>query len=45
MNNSLGAVVYMPIDAINDDNIDDFVAFSARQGGMNFALELMSNLH
>jgi hypothetical protein len=33
MNNSLGAVVYMPLTASNDDNIDDFVAFSTRQGG------------
>lgn len=33
MNNSLGAVVYMPLAAINDKNIDDFVAFSKRQGG------------
>ena len=33
MNNSLGAVVYVPLSAINDANIDDFVDFSTRQGG------------
>ena len=33
VNNSVGIVVYVKPDAVDDSNIDEFVKFTARQGG------------